>query len=102
MDRALYPDSRRFTEEEVGASVAGLKDSTVPANVRDVMVSALNLYFHEDSYPTRMKRLATEVSAAAPDCVGNTSKWKDSMRELRNGLCLLYTSPSPRDGLLSR
>ena len=86
MDRALYPDSRRFTEEEVGASVAGLKDSTVPANVRDAMVSALNLYFHEDSYPTRMKRLATEVSAAAPDCVGNTSKWKDSMRELRNGL----------------
>jgi hypothetical protein len=86
MDRALYPDSRRFTEDEVAASVAGLKASEVPAKVRDAMISALNLYFHEDSYPTRMKRLATEVSVAAPDCVGNPTKWKDTMRQLRNGL----------------
>ena len=33
---------------------------------------------------------------------GTESKGGEGMRRERNGSCLLYTSPSPRDGLLSR
>lgn len=86
MDRALYPGTRRFTEDDVGNAIGALKESSVPTSVRDAMISALELYFFEDSYPTRMRRIADEVSAAAPDCVGKPAKWKDMVRKLRNSL----------------
>lgn len=93
MDRALNPNARRFTAAEVGAAVAALKGSEAPVNVRDAMISALNLYFYEDSYPTRMKRLASAVAIAAPDCVGRPSNWKDAMRKLRNELAHSLADP---------
>jgi hypothetical protein len=98
MDRALYPDSRRFTEDEIADAVVDLKASEVASPVRDALISALNLYFHEDSYPTRMKRLATEVSVAAPRCVGVPREWKDTMRKLRNGLAHAIHDSDTSDG----
>ena len=86
LDRVVNPASRRFTEDEVAESIAKLRASEVPENVRDQLISALSLYFAEDSYPTRMLRLASRVAAAAPGCVGKPAKWKASMRDLRVGL----------------
>lgn len=86
LDRVLYPDSFRFTKEEVAATVAALEASDAPEKVNKELVSALNLYFAEDSYPTRMKRLATDVATAVPRCVGEIVKWKNGIRELRVGL----------------
>lgn len=86
LDRVLYPDSFRFTKEEVADTVAALNASDAPENVRMELVNALNLYFAEDSYPSRMKRLATDVATAVPRCVGEITKWKNGIRELRVGL----------------
>lgn len=102
LDRALFPDSRRFTQEEVNASITALKASTVPEAVRQQLISALNLYFYEDSYPARMKRLAAEVQEAAPGCIGFAHKWADEMRDLRVGLAhgLDQETASTDDALL--
>lgn len=92
MDAALYPGSRRFSVDDVNATKRALKalrkskDSDAPSEVIDALSSALGLYLYKDSYPTRMKRLATDVSAASPDCVGDPDQWKDVMRKLRNDL----------------
>lgn len=86
LDRVLYPHSFRFTEEEVANTVAALRTSDAPANVRKELISALNLYFREDSYPTRMKRLASDVSTAVPRCIGEITKWKNGIRDMRVGL----------------
>jgi hypothetical protein len=86
MDAMLYPDSRRFSVEEVEAAKRALRKSEVPLAVRNELSSALGTYLYKDSYPIRMKRLATEVSAASAGCVGDPDRWKDAMRRLRNDL----------------
>lgn len=86
LDRVLYPDSFRFSKEEVAETVSAIRTSGAPDRVSKELISALNLYFAEDSYPTRMKRLATEVAKAEPRCVGDIAKWKNGIRELRVGL----------------
>ncbi|MFC8798566.1 hypothetical protein ACFT2C_12605 [Promicromonospora sp. NPDC057138] len=86
LDRVLYPDSRRFDEGQVAASIKALKASEVPDQVREAIVAALNQYFYEDTYPVRMKRLADSVAEAVPRCVGKTSKWKGEIANLRIGL----------------
>ena len=86
MDAVLFPESRRFSVEEVEASKKALKKSEVPKAVRNELSSALGTYLYKYSYPMRMKRLATEVSAASPRCVGDPDRWKDAMRRLRNDL----------------
>lgn len=99
IDRALNPDSRRFTVEEVDASVAALNDSDVPEAVRAAMVDALTLYFYEDSYPTRMRRLADAVADVAPGCIGKANKWVAEMRSLRVGLAHAFEQDSNDDAL---
>jgi hypothetical protein len=86
LDRVLYPNSYRFTKDEVADAVVALASSDVPVKVRKELVSALNLYFAEDSYPTRMKRLATDVATAVPQCVGEITKWKNGIRDERVAL----------------
>lgn len=86
MDAALHPDSRRFSEEEIKESTKALKGSDVPKRVRDQLSSALGSYLYKDSYPMRMQRLAEAVAEAVPDCVGEPSRWKNAMRDLRNDL----------------
>ena len=83
MDRALYPDSRRFTQSEVDESIAGLEVSAVPQKVRNEMIVALRKYFAEDTYPMRMHRLALRVAEAVPACVGKANRWKNAIRDLR-------------------
>lgn len=86
LDRVLYPDSVRFSKTEVAETVSAIETSGAPDRVSKELISALNLYFAEDSYPTRIKRLATDVAKAEPRCVGEITKWKNGIRELRVGL----------------
>lgn len=86
LDRALYPESRRFSKDHVGKSITALKASEVPDEIRDALIQALDQYFYEDSYPMRMKRLADEVAEAVPRCVGTTKRWKREIANLRIGL----------------
>lgn len=86
MDSALHPDSRRFSAQEVTEAKSALKKSDVSEDVRNELSSALGLFLYKDTYPIRMKRLATDVMAVAPNCVGDPNVWKSAMRQLRNGL----------------
>ena len=42
------------------------------------------------------------AGGTAINCAENIANWGTSVSVLGNSICLLYTSPSPRDGLLSR
>lgn len=86
MDATLHPDSRRFSVQDVEDAKRALRASAVPVVVRNVLSSALGTYLYKDSYPIRMKRLATEVCAASSGCIGEPDRWKDAMRRMRNGL----------------
>ncbi len=50
------------------------------------------------------KNLLTGIYAITPDNLKKEELYKKVHKLLKNGvrICLLYTSPSPRDGLLSR
>ncbi|MFI9488517.1 hypothetical protein ACIG47_19175 [Promicromonospora sp. NPDC052451] len=86
MDRVLYPNARRFDEDQVSKSIQALKNSDVPIEVSDALTDALKIYFYEDSYPTRMRRLADSLVEVAPRCVGRPNKWKQEIASLRIGL----------------
>ena len=43
-----------------------------------------------------------DAGAAADDDATETARLRAELEETRSSFCLLYTSPSPRDGLLSR
>jgi len=103
LDRALFPGARRFAQAEVDDSIAALESSSVPDVVRAELISALRLYFADDSYPTRMLRLGERVAAAVPTCIGNPVRWKDGIRELRVQLAhsLERKGPMTDDDLLN-
>ncbi len=67
-------------------TVEVLKESGAPKNVSRELINALKFYFAEDSYPTRMRRLAADVSTAVPRCIGEIAQWKNGIRDLRVGL----------------
>ena len=52
-------------------------------------------------YPPRVKKVLGEAFVAA-SLLASTVKFNGKMTLQVRGTCLLYTSPSPRDGLLSR
>lgn len=105
LDRALHPGSRRFTEQEVADSIGVLEASDIPSNVRGSLTGALRVYLYQDTYATRMKRLAEDVAEVAPTCVGKPQKWRDAMSQLRNGLAHSLGSgsaPSSADSATAR
>ncbi|MEU4396841.1 HEPN domain-containing protein [Kribbella sp. NPDC023855] len=83
LDRVLYPNARRFTAEDVEATIGELEGTSIPETVRAALVQALKQYFYEDSYPTRMGRLAEYVSAVASTCIGRPNRWKSEITSLR-------------------
>ena len=54
-----------------------------------------------DQINSSVKKLATNTNIRSTTLYGGVSK-KRQDEALASGTCLLYTSPSPRDGLLSR
>ena len=103
LDRVLYPGSRRFTEDQVADAVACLEGSSVATPVREALSDALSTYLYEDSYPTRVRRLADAVAQAAPGCVGRANRWARAIVDMRVGLAHALGSEgeTPDDALLA-
>ena len=47
-------------------------------------------------------RLEKALSAETEEFLGGNLKFESNQNTAKSKICLLYTSPSPRDGLLSR
>ena len=65
---------------------------TVPALLVLLIASSPVVYYQAGNL------VYTQAAANSPDCSGHSAR--NSPDEF--SVCLLYTSPSPRDGLLSR
>jgi hypothetical protein len=77
---------RRFSEDEIEASLTALDASEIPGAVADTLASALRQYWHEYSYPKRVRPLAEPVADAVPACIGRLGRWKNEVVEQRIAL----------------
>ena len=84
--------------------IEGFKQSQLDIAERDVRVFFAML--KEVAPYTERKLPALSAEEAAKMAMDGSGDAKDAfsviMQLVRQGTCLLYTSPSPRDGLLSR
>jgi hypothetical protein len=83
--RKLYPDARRLTEQQVHDALAVLGKSGMEREAREALCTAMKLYLWEPSYPQRLEALAADVSVAVPGVTGNTTKWRNAIRDVRVG-----------------
>jgi hypothetical protein len=86
LHRTLYPDARRFSTEQIDASLSALASSTTPPEIAESFSSALRNYWHECSYPQRVSALAGPVVQAVPSCVGRLGRWKKEVVDQRIAL----------------
>ncbi|ORJ61228.1 hypothetical protein B5M45_13060 [Mycobacterium simiae] len=86
LHRVLEPKARRFSTDEIDASLNALGKSTVPGAVRETLESALRQYWYEYTYPKRVKTLAEPVASVVPDCIGRINQWKNAVVEQRISL----------------
>jgi hypothetical protein len=86
LHRGLFPTARRFSTDEIDQSLAAMATSDMPTSVNDTLSSALRQYWHEYSYPQRVRELAEPVAAAVPSCIGKLGRWKNAVVEQRISL----------------
>jgi hypothetical protein len=86
LHRVLDPSSRRFSEKEINDSLTALGESALPSAVRTTFESALRQYWHEYTYPQRVKTLAEPVAAVVPECIGRIGQWKNAVVNQRIAL----------------
>jgi hypothetical protein len=86
LHRGLFPAARRFSVDEIDQSLQGVATSDIPAPVADTLASALRQYWHEHSYPQRVRALAEPVAAAVPACIGRLGRWKNAVVDQRISL----------------
>lgn len=86
LHRALYPDARRFSTEQIDASLSALASSAIPPEIAASFASALRTHWHECSYPQRVAALASPVVEAVPSCVGRLGRWKKEVVDQRIAL----------------
>ncbi|WP_330359038.1 HEPN domain-containing protein, partial [Mycobacteroides abscessus] len=60
--------------------------SNMPTEVSQSLSTALRQYWHEYSYPQRVKALAEPVAEAVPACIGRLSRWKEQVVNQRIAL----------------
>ena len=76
------------------------KDEHELAKLGNIYRSIL-FQFLQQGYEIKL-RFWDWYNKTSPGVRGNPTQSEDKLRELLYDICLLYTSPSPRDGLLSR
>jgi hypothetical protein len=86
LHRGLFPAARRFSTDEINQSLAAMATSGIPTAVSDTLSSALRQYWHEYSYPQRVREIAEPVAATVPTCIGNLGRWKNAVVEQRISL----------------
>ena len=62
--------------------------------------SKVAIVYPENSYGYKINEIVDSVSERSKSIIINRASYKENLENVRS--CLLYTSPSPRDGLLSR
>jgi hypothetical protein len=86
LHRTLFPNVRRFSVDEIDESLTALAASDMPSAVAATFASALRQYWHEYSYPQRVRALAEPVSKAVPGCIGRLGRWKNAVVDQRIAL----------------
>jgi hypothetical protein len=66
LHRTLFPTARRFDVEQIESALAALEKSEIPVAIADTFASARRQYWHDYSYPQRVKALAEPVAQAVP------------------------------------
>ncbi|WP_462216221.1 ApeA N-terminal domain 1-containing protein [Mycobacteroides abscessus] len=86
LHRTLHCDARRFSTEQIDASLSAVASSDIPSEIADSFSSALRNYWHECSYPQRVSALAAPVVQAVPASVGRLGRWKKEVVDQRIAL----------------
>ncbi|WP_157756070.1 ApeA N-terminal domain 1-containing protein [Nocardiopsis dassonvillei] len=86
LHRSLYPDSRRFSVEDVEKAAQVMRESCVGSEAKEAIARAVEQYLWEYSYPQRLEQLAEDVRAVAVDATGKTNKWKKAVTDARVSL----------------
>lgn len=86
LHRTLFSDARRFTQQDIEASISALAESQMPEAIRKSFEDALRTWWPEYSYPMRVRTLAEPVAAAVPACVGRLNRWKAAVADQRVNL----------------
>ena len=93
LHRKLYPDARKLSKEQRDTGLEAVADLDIDRDTKQALHTALKLYLWEPSFPQRLKVLAEDVVVAAPDVTGKTNRWRDAVRDARNGFAHDPTSP---------
>ena len=93
---ALVPASEARGQMALNNQAASAQLSRV-----ETKVSRL-LSLRETGSSNQSQNLSSTLSAAAQNAGLTVKRLQPNSRGAQGGCCLLYTSPSPRDGLLSR
>ena len=103
--RGLISPNRFITMAEETGLIGALGEWVLRETCRqgrqwiDAGLPPLSLAVNISAHQLRYSHMQVTVSAVLEE-TGYPAKWLEL--ELTEGTCLLYTSPSPRDGLLSR
>ncbi|MBB1023079.1 HEPN domain-containing protein, partial [Dietzia sp. DQ12-76] len=83
LHRRLYPNAKRFSEEQVEQAIEALRDSAVEEPVKESLNSALRQWWSDKSYPQRLREITEPVVEAVPSAVGKLGRWKEAVRAQR-------------------
>ncbi len=86
LHRVLDRKARRFSPELIDQSLKAVAESSIPAEIAKTFDTALRQYWHEYSYPQRVKALAEPVAEAVPACIGRLGRWKKQVVDQRIAL----------------
>lgn len=79
LHRRLYPNARRFSDDQIKQAVEALQDSAVDEPVKKSLLGALRQYWADKSYPQRLKEIVEPVAEAVPSAVGKIKLWRDAV-----------------------
>ena len=94
----------KINQEQVIECIRTVVDPEIPVNLYDLgLIYEIKI---NDNNDIKIKMTLTNpncpVAGTMPESVGKSVEKLSNLNSIEVSFCLLYTSPSPRDGLLSR
>ncbi|WP_063038385.1 HEPN domain-containing protein [Nocardia grenadensis] len=86
----------RFEPDEIESAKTAVSATEMPSRIRDSLISALDTYWAEKSYPQRIQQLAEPVAEAVPACIGKLNRWKSAIVDQRVSLAHGISGDEPR------
>lgn len=100
LHRLLHPDEMRFKPDEIESAKTAVSMTEMPSGIRDSLISALDTYWAEKSYPQRIQQLAEPVADAVPACIGKLNRWKAAVVDQRVSLAHGISGDEPRTDIV--